>query len=225
MSGLGVVGDMLRVIDLTGVVANALLGAAVARRFNLDPVGFAIIAIVSALGGGAIRDVLLNQTPVALRDGAYLTCALVAAAVAFLVRFEGRRWRRVFPLVDALALGAWAVAGTEKALLVGVSPLPAILLGVLTAVGGGMVRDVMLGQIPHILQRSELYATAAFVGGLSLVLMRGTPLGDASPILAVLVGGGLCLVARWRGWMLPVEPSWPRVHLPRKPVNRLRRRG
>lgn len=215
-----VLSDVMRALDLVGVVANGLLGGAVARRFRLDPVGFAILAIVSALGGGAIRDVLLDTRPIALVDPAYLACALSAAVVAFLVRFEGRRWRQVFPYVDAVALGTWAVVGADKALRFGVAPLPAVLLGVLTAVGGGAVRDMMLGQVPTIFRQSELYATAAFASALTLYLGRTAGLESWSGPLAVLVGGGLCIVARRQGWMLPTEPRWPRRRLGGKAVNR-----
>jgi hypothetical protein len=91
--------DLLRVLDLTGVFANALLGGAVARRHGFDPVGFAALAIVSGLGGGLIRDTLLQRgTPVALTNYAYLTTALIGAVVAFAVRFEGRLWDRLFTL-------------------------------------------------------------------------------------------------------------------------------
>ena len=111
----GSVPDLVRVVDLTGVFANALLGGAVARRHGFDPVGFAALAIVSGLGGGLIRDTLLQRgTPVALTNYAYLTTALIGAAVAFAVRFEGRLWERLFPFVDALALGCWAAAGAQK---------------------------------------------------------------------------------------------------------------
>lgn len=200
--------DVIRLLDLLGVLANGLLGGAVARRFQLDPVGFTVLAIVSALGGGAIRDVLLNLRPVALTDLSYLTTALVAAIIAFLVPLEGRRWNQLFPWVDAVALGTWAVVGTQKALLHEIHWLPAILLGVLTACGGGAVRDMMLGRVPVILQRSELYATAAFVGGSTLVLLHLLVPGAAASLVAVLVGGGVCLLARKRGWMLPTEPRW-----------------
>lgn len=202
---------LIQVLDLLGVLANGLLGGAVARRFNLDPVGFTVLAIISALGGGAIRDVLLNVRPVALTDLNYLTVALIAALIAFLVPLEGRRWRQIFPWVDAVALGTWAVVGTQKALIHGIDWLPAILLGVLTACGGGAVRDVMLGQVPVILQRSELYATAAFVGGSTLVLMHQVTAGSMASLIAVVVGGGMCLLARKRGWMLPTEPRWVAV--------------
>lgn len=200
--------DIIRSLDLLGVFANGLLGGAVARRFHLDPVGMSVLAIVSALGGGAIRDVLLALRPVALTDLSYLTTALIAAVLAFLVSLEGRRWNQIFPWVDAIALGTWAVVGTEKALLHGVHWLPAILLGVLTACGGGVVRDMMLGRVPIILQRSELYATAACVAGGTMVLMSLVASESVASLVAVLTGGGLCLAARKRGWVLPLQPRW-----------------
>jgi uncharacterized membrane protein YeiH len=206
--------DLIAFFDLLGVLANGLLGGAVARRYQLDPVGFTVLAIISALGGGAIRDVLLNVQPVALTDLRYLTVALVAAAIAYLVPLEGRRWRQTFPWVDAIALGTWAVVGTQKALLNDIHWLPAILLGVLTACGGGVVRDMMLGNVPVILQRSELYATAAFAGGATLVLLHLATTGPLASLGGVLVGGAVCLLARKRGWMLPTEPRWKpsRIH-------------
>lgn len=216
--------QIIRGLDLLGVVANALLGAAVARQFKLDPVGFAILSIVSALGGGAIRDVLLDTTPVALTDPAYLLCALGASALAFLVHFEGRRWRQVFPYVDALALGTWAVVGTQKSLSMGLAPLPSILLGVLTAVGGGAVRDIMLGQVPKIFRRSELYATAAFVGALAFFLLREAGMGPFAAPAATLVGAGVCLLAHKQGWVLPTEPVLT-AEVRGKTINRFRRRG
>lgn len=206
--------DLIRFFDLLGVLANGLLGGAVARRFRLDPVGFAVLAIISALGGGAIRDVLLNLRPVALTDLSYLTVALIAALIAFLVPLEGRQWRRWFPVVDAVALGTWAVVGTQKALLHDVHWLPAVLLGVLTACGGGAVRDMMLGRVPVILQRSELYATAAFAAGLTLVLLGEVVPGSLASVGGVLTGGTLCLVARMRGWTLPVDTRWTAGHDP-----------
>lgn len=202
--------ELIRVLDLLGVLTNGLLGGAVARRARLDPVGFTVLAIISALGGGAIRDVLLNLRPIALVDLTYLSVALIAAIVSFLVPLEGRRWRQWFPWVDAIALGTWAVVGTEKALIHGLHWLPAVLLGVLTACGGGAVRDMMLGRVPNILQRSELYATAAFVGGLTLVAVRQFGPASVASLVGLVVGCGLCLVARKRGWVLPTEPRWAR---------------
>src|SRR3954466_10804528 len=122
--------ETFRAIDLTGVFANAVLGGVLARRARLDPVGFAALAIMSGLGGGVIRDTLLQHgTPVALTDYAYLLTAFAAAALSFLVRVDRRLWQRTWPVVDALALGCWAAAGAQKTLDVGLGWLPAVLLG------------------------------------------------------------------------------------------------
>jgi uncharacterized membrane protein YeiH len=101
--------ETFRAIDLTGVFANAVLGGVLARAERLDPVGFGALAIMSGLGGGLLRDTLLQHgTPVALTDYAYILTALAGAAIAFVVRVEGRLWDRGFPYLDALALGCWA---------------------------------------------------------------------------------------------------------------------
>lgn len=121
-----VLNNLFRGIDLTGVVANAVLGGVVARAQRLDPVGFGTLAILSGLGGGLIRDTLLQHgPPVALTDYAYILTALAGAVIAFFVRVEGRLWDRFFPVVDALAVGCWAAAGAQKTLGVGLGWLPA----------------------------------------------------------------------------------------------------
>ena len=210
-AGFASVPDLLRTLDLTGVFANALLGGAVARHHGFDPVGFAALAIVSGLGGGLIRDTLLQHgTPVALTNYAYLTTALIGATAAFAVRFEGRVWDRLFPFVDALALGCWAAAGAQKTLTVGLGWLPAILLGTVTAVGGGAVRDVAVGRIPTIFGGNTLYATCAVIASGALVLIQFWGYPQAGLLVATAVGAVLCLLARWRGWMLPEDIAWRR---------------
>src|SRR5690348_11388374 len=122
-----------------------MLGGVIARAARLDAVGFATLAILSGLGGGIIRDVLLQHgTPVALTDYTYVSTALAGTAVVYLVKVEGPVWDRSWPLVDALALGCWAAAGAQKTLAFGLGWLPAVLLGAVTAVGGGFARDVVL---------------------------------------------------------------------------------
>jgi uncharacterized membrane protein YeiH len=210
-AGLVSVPELVRVLDLTGVFANALLGGAVARSHRFDPVGFAALAIVSGLGGGLIRDTLLQHgTPVALTNYAYLTTALIGAAVAFAVRFEGHLWERLFPLVDALALGCWAAVGAQKTLALGLGWLPAILLGTVTAVGGGAVRDIAVGRIPTIFGGNTLYATCAVIASATLVLIQLWGYPQAGLLVATVVGAVLCLLARWRGWILPEQVAWRR---------------
>ena len=201
--------DLFRAIDLTGVFANAMLGGVIARAERLDPVGFAILAILSGLGGGLIRDTLLQHgTPVALTDYAYVVTALAGAAVAFVMPLEGRLWNRTFPVVDALALGCWAAAGSQKTLGVGLGWLPAVLLGTITAVGGGMVRDVALRRIPAIFVGNTPYATCAVIASAVMVGLHDAHLVSLGLVLSTLTGAALVLLARWRGWQLPEPYSW-----------------
>lgn len=201
--------ELFRVLDLTGVLGNAVLGGVIARRATLDPVGFIVLAVLSGLGGGLIRDTLLQHgTPVALSDAAYLVTALVGAGLAYLIKIEGRAWDRVWPVVDALALGCWASVGAQKTLDVGLGWVPAVLLGTITAVGGGALRDVVLRRVPGILGGNTLYATSAAAASAAQVLLslQGHP--TTGSLAALVVGAGLCLVARWRGWMLPGADAW-----------------
>src|SRR5580693_5657317 len=128
-------------LDLLGVFANGLLGGAVARTQNMDLFGFAAMGLVSGLGGGIIRDVLLEHgTPAALVDPAYIPTALAAAAISL-----------------------WATAGALKTLGDGLEWLPAVLLGTITAIGGGVSRDLMLQKVPAVFKDGQLYATVAIV--------------------------------------------------------------
>ena len=209
--------EAFRVLDLTGVFANALLGGVIARRERLDPIGFATLAVLSGLGGGLIRDVLLQHgPPIALTDYAYLATAFAGAAVCFLARVDGRTWQRIWPLVDAVALGTWAAAGAQKTLAVGLGWLPAIILGTVTAVGGGAVRDIVLRRVPGVLGGNTLYATCAIVSSAVLVSVSGLGHPNAAIVASVLVGAGLCLLARWRGWILPDADAWSPSQIVRK---------
>lgn len=195
---------LFRVVDLTGVVANGLLGAAVARGQRFDLIGFLVLAIAAGLGGGMIRDVLLDAgPPIALTDPAYLTCALGAAVVGYLLAFEGRLPRRLLVVADALALGCWAGTGTAKALGVGLDPPAAVILGVVTAVGGGMLRDLLAGRVPQVLGGNTLYATFAVLASLQAALLH-RHLGETAVMATGIL---LCLVlvplARRQGWTLP----------------------
>jgi uncharacterized membrane protein YeiH len=208
--GVAPITEVFRWVDLTGVLANAVLGGVIARSARLDPIGFAILAILSGLGGGMIRDTLLQHgPPIALTDYAYIITALAGAAIAFLTRVEGRLWNRLWPVVDALALGAWAAAGAQKTLAVGLGWLPALLLGTITAVGGGFVRDIVLRRVPGILGGNTLYASCALVASGVMIGFWHTPLVTLGTAVATLVGAGLCLLARWQSWMLPVgDDEW-----------------
>ena len=220
------VNDLFRVLDLTGVLTNAMLGGVIARREKLDPVGFVVLAVLSGLGGGMIRDTLLQKgTPLALTDGAYLLAALAGAAITYVIRVEGRIWHRLWPIIDALALGCWAAAGAQRTLDFGLGWLPAIMLGTITAVGGGAVRDIVLRQVPAVLGGTTLYATAAAAGSAALVIAYTLGYPTIGSLAALVIGSGLCLLARWRGWLLPHADAWsPVLLVPSRYRYRYRRR-
>lgn len=225
MTGDGVT-EVFRVLDLSGVFANAVLGGLIARQEKLDPIGFATLAVLSGLGGGVLRDVLLQHgPPVALTDYAYLLTAFAGAAVSYVANLDGVTWSRVWPVVDAVALGCWASTGAVKTLAVGLGWLPAVLLGVITAVGGGAVRDVVLRRVPGVLGGNTLYATAAIAASGVLVLFAERGHVTAGSVAGLLVGAGLCLVARSRGWILPGADAWsPGRVVPARYRKRIKRR-
>ncbi|MFJ2734933.1 trimeric intracellular cation channel family protein [Streptomyces sp. NPDC087317] len=198
-----------RYLDLAGVFSCALLGGAVARTAGLDLFGFLVVGIISGLGGGVIRDVLLQHgTPVALTDYAYLPTAIAGSVVVFLLKISEASWTRLFTALDAAVLGFWAVTGVNKTLAVGLGWLPAVLLGTVTAVGGGALRDVVLGRVPAVFGGNGLYATVAIaVAGVTvLCVYLGVP--------AIGAGLGITLALAFRlsavrfGWNLPNSLEW-----------------
>lgn len=223
---------LFRVVDVTGVVASGLLGGALARSKRFDIVGFVTLAIITGLGGGMIRDVLLNSgLPIALTDPAYLSGALIAAVVAYLVRLDGTIPRRALALADVLALGCWSATGTIKAATLGLDPVPSIMLGVITAVGGGMIRDVLVGKTPAIFGGTTLYASLAVIGSAEALFCRAVLYrSDFGMLAAILTTTILGILARRLGWMLPepIELNLRALRLrplgPRASITRLRRR-
>jgi uncharacterized membrane protein YeiH len=196
--------DVILVVDLAGVLANAILGGVAARTARLDIVGFVVLAIMSGLGGGIIRDTLLQQgMPVALSDPAYLMTAVLGGVIAYFVTFNGRWSRRVLVLVDALAVGCWSSVGVQRALEAGLGWMPAILLGITTAVGGGMVRDIMLLKVPTIFGGNTLYATSAVLASSLMWVLSTLGFVVIGSFVAILSGAALSLLAKRYGWILP----------------------
>ena len=223
---MGWVGDATAVfalLDLTGVFANAVLGGVIARSARLDPIGFLTLAVVSGLGGGVLRDVLLQDgPPVALTETAYVATALAGGLLPMALRVEGRVWSNLWPWIDALALGCWAAVGAQKTLDAGLGWLPAILLGTVTAVGGGFVRDVVLRQVPQVLGGNTLYATCALAASGTLVVLRPLTHPTVASLVATLVGAALCLLAWWRHWILPPADEWRKLAKARRRERRRR---
>jgi uncharacterized membrane protein YeiH len=196
---------LVLILDLCGTLAFALSGAMAGIRRNLDVFGVLVLSFAASTFGGIGRDVLIGATPpAALVDWRYLAVSLAAGLIAFFWSSLIEKLRNPVRLLDAAGLAFFAVAGTQKALAFGLSPVMAALMGMLTGIGGGIVRDVLLAEIPAVL-RSDLYAVAALAG--AAVVAGGSVLGISSLITAVC-GGVICfglrMMAIRRGWHLPV---------------------
>ncbi len=162
--------------DLSAIFLFALTGAWVAIRRHHDFVGVFVLALLTGVGGALIRDgMFLQEVPAVLRDERYLYAVLAAALLGGLTYRLARRFERVIAAVDALGLGAYAVVGMQKSFAAGLSPTAAVLVGVVNAVGGGILRDVFVREEPLILKPGQLYALATLAGCLMfLALIRLT---------------------------------------------------
>jgi uncharacterized membrane protein YeiH len=157
------------VLDLLGVFAFALSGGLVAVKKRLDLFGVLVLASAAALGGGIMRDVLIGRIPpTGISDWRLLTGAIVAGLVTFLYQPGVERISRFVRVLDAVGLAVFAVGGSLTALGAGANAIPAVIVGGITAVGGGMVRDVLAGQVPEVLRR-EMYALPALLGSILVV--------------------------------------------------------
>ena len=199
---------MLLALDLVGTFVFAMSGAAAGVRQRLDLFGVLVLSFAAASAGGIMRDLLIGAVPpAAIKDWRYLGVSLLAGLVIFLWVPRSDRLRRLRNLVlifDGAGLALFAVTGAQKALGYGLNPVMAALLGMLTGIGGGMLRDLLVSEIPNVL-RSELYAVAALAGAAVVVVGH---LLNLPPTAAASAGAAFCfgirLIAIWRGWHLPV---------------------
>lgn len=197
--------ELLRVLDLCGTFAFAISGATAGMRRGLDVFGVLVLSFSASSFGGIGRDILIGATPpAALEDWRYLTVSIAAGLISFYWISLIEKFRYWVLWVDAAGLAFFAVSGTVKALTFGLNPLMAALLGMITGVGGGMVRDVLLAEVPVVL-RSDLYAVAALIG--AGIVATGYFL-DQPLSVSTIVGGIACFVIRVlairKGWQLPV---------------------
>ena len=195
---------LLMVLDLGGTFVFAISGAVAAVKHKLDIFGIMVLAFAAGNAGGITRDVLIAAVPpAAIADWKYLGVSVLAGLVVFFWYPLIARLSNPVLWFDAIGLAFFAVAGTQKALLYGLNPVMAALLGMLTGIGGGMVRDVLVNQIPTVL-RADLYALAAFAGATVVV---GGHLLVLPAVATAIVGGVLCFALRYmaieHGWHLP----------------------
>ena len=216
--------------DLLATFAGALSGGLAAVRRKFDIMGVLTLAVVCGMGGGIIRDVLLQRFGIAaLSDNRYLFMALIAATVAFFFASVVHRLRTPILYINAVSLGLFVIVGSDKALRAGLTILPAIMLGVITATGGGVLRDLLSDDVPSILRPGALYSTAALLGSTVYVLSVSW-LGvvkEFAALFAIALAIGLRLLAMWRGWQGPVPRDYTAALavLPRRLLTRMRPRA
>jgi uncharacterized membrane protein YeiH len=196
------------VFDLVGIFVFALSGALLAVRVRFDIVGVMVLAIVTGIGGGIIRDVLIGDIPPAsFRDWRFFLVPVAAALVAFRFHPGLRRVERWIDWFDAAGLGVFCAAGAAKSLQFGLEPVPSVLMGVVSGIGGGVLRDVLAGRTPVVL-REDVYAVPALIAATVVVLAY--ELGWYRPWVPLVAAGlcfGLRLAALHFRWQAPRAPD------------------
>jgi uncharacterized membrane protein YeiH len=198
--------SVTEILDLVGIFVFAISGALLGVRRGFDVIGMVVLAECTALGGGVVRDLIIGATPpAAFAQTAYLVTPIITAVLTFFVHRRLNRINSAILVFDAGGLGLFCVAGTIKALTYGLGPVQAVALGVATAVGGGILRDVLANEVPTILRPdSELYATPSLVAS-AMIAVDWVVEGD-DPVLAwlaALVAIALRLAALHYGWRAP----------------------
>lgn len=199
------ISGFLRTLDLVGTFVFALSGAVAGVRHKIDLFGVLVLSFAAATAGGITRDVLIGAVPPAsIQDWRYLALSMIAGVVTFYWYPLIARIKYPVQIFDALGLGLFAVTGASKALLFELGPGAAVLMGVLTGVGGGIARDVLVAEIPVVFT-AELYAVAALAGAV-IVVGGHTVFPTSAPVAAI--GGVVCVTLRLlairKGWKLPV---------------------
>ncbi len=197
----------LLILDLTGIAVFAMTGALVGVRKAVDGFGVTVLAVITGLGGGVLRDVMIGSVPpAALDDWRYLVVPAVTGVVVFYFHPTVGRMEKQIAVLDAIGLGLFCVTGAVKAAEFGLGIVPAALLGMVTAVGGGILRDVLAGRVPVIF-KEELYATPALGGALLAAVLHHYEVQQGWYAVAV----GLCIIWRIlalkRGWKAPLPPG------------------
>jgi len=179
--------NIIYILDLIGTAAFAASGAWVGVRKHMDLFGVLVLGVVTAVGGGTLRDLLLGDIPpFSLKNESYIYIAIVVSLIVFANRVKFKTFEKPLLYFDAIGLGTFVVIGTTKALDFHLGLLGAILMGVMTGTAGGVIRDLFANQVPLIFRR-EIYASACVAGGLLLVALE--TVGTARPVAALLSAG------------------------------------
>jgi uncharacterized membrane protein YeiH len=198
---------LILALNVAGTFIFGLSGGLAAVRAKLDLFGIVVLAAVVGLAGGITRDLLIGTPPATFRDWRYLAATAAAGLVCFFARPTLERIQRSVLVFDAVGLGLFCVTGATKALDFGVGPVPAILLGAITGIGGGILRDVLLREVPTIL-RHDIYAIPALLGaGVLVVAQANGSANPAFPVLGIIVCVAVRLIGLKYGVNIPIARS------------------
>jgi uncharacterized membrane protein YeiH len=201
--------------DILAIGIGSLQGALFAAQFRdrrLDLLGVAVIGIATGFGGGILRDLLLNELPAALQSNWYLPTAVIAALIGMFLERVFTRLSKVITVLDALTIGLFGAIGTTKALAIGVPPVPAVFVGALSAVGGSVLRDLLLNLPIAIMQVGSLYAIAALAGTGSLVVLVAFGVNvTVAASVGVGITFGVRILAVLFNWSLPEQRRLERI--------------
>ena len=196
--------NIIYILDLVGTAAFAASGAWIGVRKHMDLFGVLVLGVVTAVGGGTLRDLLLGDIPpFSLKDETYICIAITVSLIVFINRVKFKVFEKPLLYFDAIGLGTFVVIGTTKALDFQLGFLGAVLMGVMTGTAGGVIRDILANQVPLILRR-EIYASACVAGGALLVVLEHFDTGR--PVAALLAAGTVItvrLLAIRYDWGLP----------------------
>lgn len=200
-------------LELIAIVVASVSGALTAREKKLDLVGAVCLAVICSLGGGLLRDMVLQVGNVyILNQPIAMPAAIITAAVVFVAPAVVAKQDRLIAVLDIFAVGLYAATGADKALVYGFDPIICITMGFFTGVGGGMLRDVFLGQVPYIFQRSNLYAVAAIAGATTYVALSAAGVPHTIGVVAcVAVTMGLRWLSLRYNIMSPTEVDLSRM--------------
>lgn len=202
-------------LDLAGVFFFAVSGSLLAARKQFDIVGSLLLASLVSLGGGVIRDIILNTTPAAFSNPAYLAPPLLATLLVYFLFSSVQRFTSLLVLFDAGGLALFCITGTLKALSLGMNPFAAVLLGVTTAVGGGLLRDITANEVPQLFDPKDIYALPAFAGATLTTVLWVTGSFNAITVCVVAAVVFAFRVVAWRrSWHVPLAVrGWQRLGL------------
>jgi len=195
---------LLYLLDLLGTIAFAISGALAGVRKDMDLYGISVLSLVTAVGGGTIRDLLVGRIPPFIfRDYNYIVLSLLSALVVFFFYRKVERGYNTLLIMDALGLGVFTVIGVKVGIDYNIGYIGSIFMGVMTGTVGGMIRDILQGEIPLVLKK-EVYASASIIGGVVfLILFKSLGENYLTIITAILVVFLLRLLAIWKNWNLP----------------------